>query len=310
MLREEGEHHGVEGDGLGGATDAAGGRVAAEDGDGGGVLVAAEEPAFGGVEGEVARGLAAAGDALDEGERAVGGSDAEDDQRVLASVAGVEEVAVERDGDLGGGVFGDGEAGGDGLDGRAGVDQQALGRGARAGCGPEEAVDGGVELVDGVEPAAVGVEGDVARAGAGTVVGEERGRAEAGGGGIDGEDGDAVGAEVVDQQEAVVGREVDGVGVGDVLPGGVGAAMAEAAVLIVDAGYGLGERAAGQDAVGGDGGAVVVGDEGGLAGGVERDVAGAAPAEVTWLMGLSAPVAESMRKLVTEAEASLTALTA
>src|SRR5208283_5743475 len=38
---------------------------------------------------------------------------------------------------------------------------------------------------------------------------------------------------------------------------------------------GFGERAAGQNAVAGDGGAVVVGDEGGLARGVERDVAGA-----------------------------------
>src|SRR5208283_4743114 len=149
----------------------------------------------------------------------IGGGNGEDDEGVFAAVAGVEEVAIERDGDLGGGVFGNGEAGGDGLDGRAGVDQQALGVGARAGGGPEEAVDGGVELVDGVEPAAVGVEGDVARAGAGTVVGEERGRAEAGGGRINGEDGDVVGAEVVDQQEAVVGREVDGVGVGDVLAG-------------------------------------------------------------------------------------------
>jgi hypothetical protein len=57
---EEAEHWGVEGDCLGGAADAAGGGVAAEDGDGGGVLIFAEEPAFRGVEGEVARGFAAA----------------------------------------------------------------------------------------------------------------------------------------------------------------------------------------------------------------------------------------------------------
>jgi hypothetical protein len=50
--------------------------------------------------------------------------------------------------------------------------------------------------------------------------------------------------------------------------------MAEFRVLIVDADYRLGERSAGKDSVGGDGGAVVVGDEGSFAGGVERDVAG------------------------------------
>ena len=50
--------------------------VAAEDGDGGGVLIAADEPSFCGVEGEVARGFATAGDALNEGERAVRGCDA------------------------------------------------------------------------------------------------------------------------------------------------------------------------------------------------------------------------------------------
>src|SRR3984885_4809634 len=78
-LGEEGEHGGVEGEGLDGASDAAGASVAAEDGDGGGVLIAAEEPAAGRVEGEVARGFAAAGDALDEGERAVAGGDGEGD---------------------------------------------------------------------------------------------------------------------------------------------------------------------------------------------------------------------------------------
>ena len=51
---EEREHHGVEGDGLDGASEAAGATVAAEDGDGGGVLVATQEPAAAGIEREVA----------------------------------------------------------------------------------------------------------------------------------------------------------------------------------------------------------------------------------------------------------------
>ena len=83
-------------------------------------------------------------------------------------------------------------------------------------------VDGRVELVDGVNPAAVGVEGDVTGAAAGAVVGEERGVTEQDKStGVDIEDRDCVGAEVVDQQKAVVGREVDGVGMGDVLACGV-----------------------------------------------------------------------------------------
>ena len=190
-LREQGEHDGVEGEGLGGATDAAGGGVAAEDGDGGGVLIAAEEPAFGWVEGEVARGFAAAGDALDEGQLAVGGCDREDDQRIFSPVAGVEVVAIGRDGYLGGGVFGDGEAGGDGLDVLAGVNQKAMRLAGRTASAPDEVVERGVDLVDRVDPAAVGMEGDMAGAGAGTLVGEERGWAEACSGGVDGEDGDA-----------------------------------------------------------------------------------------------------------------------
>ena len=51
-----------------GEGEAAGGRVDAEDGEVGGVLVGADEPAAVGREGEVARVLAAAGDALDGGE--------------------------------------------------------------------------------------------------------------------------------------------------------------------------------------------------------------------------------------------------
>ena len=44
----------------------------------------------------MARCLAAARDALDEGERTVGGCDGEDHERVFSPVAGVEKVAIER----------------------------------------------------------------------------------------------------------------------------------------------------------------------------------------------------------------------
>src|SRR5580704_16593215 len=74
-LNEEGVEGRVEGDGLDEAGKFSGGGVAAEDGDGGGVLVAAEQPLGGGIEGEVPGGFAAAGDALDEVEFAVFGAD-------------------------------------------------------------------------------------------------------------------------------------------------------------------------------------------------------------------------------------------
>jgi len=95
---EEREQWGVDGDGLGWAGEFSGGGITAEDGDGGGVLVAAKEPLGGGVEGEVARGFAAAGDALDEVELAVFGANGEDGDGVFASVAGVEGEAVGGDG--------------------------------------------------------------------------------------------------------------------------------------------------------------------------------------------------------------------
>ena len=97
--------------------------------------------------------------------------------------------------------------------------------------------------------------------------------------GVDEEDGDVVGAEIADEEEAVVGRDGGAVGVGMVLTGGVGAECAEFLVVFeVDAVDWLAESAVGLDAVGGDGGAEVVGDEGGVAGGVDGDVGGACSA--------------------------------
>ena len=124
----------------------------------------------------MARSLAAAGDALDQFELAVFWPDGEDHQGVFAAIAGVEEEAVGRDGEFGGGVFRRGEVGRNRLDRGVGVDQQALRGVGEAGGGPEVVVEGRIDLVDAVDPAAVGVEGDVARAGAGAVVGEDAGR--------------------------------------------------------------------------------------------------------------------------------------
>ena len=79
------------------------------------------------------------------------------------------------------------------------------------------------------------MEGDVARAGAGAVVGEERGRTEARSRRVQREDRKLVRAEIVDDDEAVVGREVRGVRMRRILTRGDGAALAELRVPVVDA---------------------------------------------------------------------------
>ena len=171
-LREERDQGRVEGDGLGGTGEPAGSQVAVEDGDRGRVLIAAENPLGGGVKGEVAGRLAPAGNALEQGETAIALADREDDERVFAAVAGIEEVAVGRDGDFCGCIFLRWKVRRDGLDGSIGVDEEALGGVVSVGLGPEVVVDGGVDLVDAVDPAAVGMEDEVAWAGTGAVVGE------------------------------------------------------------------------------------------------------------------------------------------
>ena len=78
-----------------------------------------------------------------------------------------------------------------------------------------------------------------------------------GGGGVEFVDHDAVGAEVVDEDEFVVGRETDAVGVGAGLAQGVGAVAGE-----LDLGDGVAEAAVGGDLAGEDlAGAVADGDE-------------------------------------------------
>ena len=124
-------------------------------------------------------------------------------------------------------------------------------------------IEGGVDLVDAVDPAVVGVEGDVTRAGARTIVREYLRIGDLAGFRMGLEDGDVIGAKVADEDEAVVGRDGGAVRVGCVLTGGYGAECAELLVILeVDAIDGLAQGAVGLDAVGGDGASEVVGDEG------------------------------------------------
>ncbi len=177
-LSEEGELNGVQRQGLDGAGEAAGALIASEDGDGGGVLIAADKPVAGGIQGEVARGFAAAGYTLQQGEGAGGVVNGKGDKGVFPTVGDVDEAAAGSDGDLSGGV-GAAEAGIQGADGVAGVGKEGLRREAMgdvaAGGVEEELVDVVVKLGDGVDPAAVGVEGEVARAGAGAALVDARG---------------------------------------------------------------------------------------------------------------------------------------
>ncbi len=123
------------------------------------------------------------------------------------------------------------------------------------------------------------MEGDVAWAGAGVIVGEGMRIGEFTSVGVDLEDGDVIGAEIADEKKAVVGRDGGAVRMGGVLTSRVGAECTELLVIFeVDAVDGLAEGAVGLDAIGGDGAAVVVGDEGGVAGVVDGDVGGACSA--------------------------------
>lgn len=136
-------------------------------------------------------------------------------------------------------------------------------------------VDGGIDLVEAVDPATVGVKENVAWAGAGVAVGEGMRVGEFTGLGVNEEDSDVIRAEVADEQKPVVGRDSGAVGVRGILTGRVGAEGTELLVVFeVDAIDGLAECAVGLDAIGGDGAAVVVGDEGGMAGAIDRDVGG------------------------------------
>lgn len=131
-------------------------------------------------------------------------ADRKDDQRVFASIAGIEEVPVGRDREFGRCVLLCRKAVGNRLDRVGGVDQKAFGRLTEPGSGPEAMVDGGIDLVDDVDPAAIGVEHEVARTRSGTIVGEELVVGEVAGRGIDEEDGDMVGSKIADEEETIV----------------------------------------------------------------------------------------------------------
>ena len=134
-------------------------------------------------------------------------------------------------------------------------------------------IEGGVDLVDAVDPAAVGVEDDVARAGAGVVVGKGMRAGELTGLGVDEENGDVIGAEIADEKKTVVRRDGSGVGVRNILARGSRTKRAELlAVFKVDAVDRLAEGAVRLDAIRSHTGAGIVRDEGGMAGRVHRDI--------------------------------------
>lgn len=207
---------------MGGGGELTGGRVDAENAEGVGILVRAEEPGAVGREGEVARDRAAGGDVFDEGEFAGGGVAGEDREAVVAAVGGVDKAVVGMDPDFGArfrAVVIGGE-GGEGLDRREGAGGSVVAEGAERR----------VELVEDVEMFSVAGELAVARTGAGRdggVAGFVAG--EGAGGGIEGKREDAVEAEIGDVGEAVVGRKRDGVRVGFFLA--VGARAERAFVL-------------------------------------------------------------------------------
>ena len=79
-LDELDKHGSVDHEGFGFFCEASGGGIVGEDGDGGGALIGAEEPAAGWIEGDVPSEAAARVDSLLLGEQAGGRVDAEDDE--------------------------------------------------------------------------------------------------------------------------------------------------------------------------------------------------------------------------------------
>src|SRR5207248_4282349 len=124
-----------------------------------------------------------------------------------------------------------------------------------------------------VDPAAIWVEEDVARARAGVIVRENMRVGELTGLRLDEKDRDVIRAEVAEQDEAIVGRDGRGVGMRNVLACGVGAQRAELLmVLEIDSVDRLAERAVGMDAVGGDARAKVISDERAVTSSIDRDI--------------------------------------
>src|SRR5437868_5633005 len=108
----------------------------------------------------MARGLASARDALHKLQLAIFGPDREDDQRVFPAITGVEEEPICRDGEFGRSVFVGGKIGRYRLDRGVGVDEKALRSVGKMRGSPEIVVEGRVDLVDPVDPAAIWVDED------------------------------------------------------------------------------------------------------------------------------------------------------
>lgn len=175
----------------------------------------AEKPLAGGIEREKAGHHTAAWDLLDLCEGAGAPVGGEDGEEVGAAGAGVEELAVGGEDELGGGVGGfavRGEAGAyTGGEDRDGCTERAAEAAADAVLAvlamPLVDGNGAVEFVDAEEPAAVGVEGEMAGAGAGLGSEAARGAEKYGLAGVDGKDEDTVVAEVTGEDEIVVWRD-------------------------------------------------------------------------------------------------------
>ena len=150
--------------------------------------------------------LAAARDALQEGGSSGGLLERKTDEGVLTAVADVQETTRGGDGDLGCGVYAV-EAGICGAEASAGICDEGLGveaeGGVSAGGVEQELIDVAVEFIDFIEPTAVGMEGEMARAGSGAAL-VEVWLAEAGGLDVDGEGDDCVRGEVRDEEKTIV----------------------------------------------------------------------------------------------------------
>lgn len=106
--------------------------------------------------------FASTGDPLNQVQFAVLRPDRENDQRVFAAVARIQEKPVRRDSEFGGSIFVAGKVGRYGFDRRVCIDQKPLGGITETRGSPKVVIKCRVDLVDAVDPAAVGMKCNVA----------------------------------------------------------------------------------------------------------------------------------------------------
>ena len=251
----------VDGDSCGRGGEDAGFAVARKDGYFVAELFCDEEEAIVWRDDEVAGFLTFERGAAEEGEVAIGGDGVGQEFFSGSAVAGVEEASGGIEDDFSSAVVDNVSTGWE----RGGCGEEGKGSGGGV---PTVEGDGGVEFVDAVRVFAVGVEGGVARAGAGGCL--EEGwivGGKFGSGGVELVDHDAIGAEVVDEGEAVVGGDDDAVGVGGFLAGLDGAVAGE-----LDVRDEFAELAVDGDCAGDYGAGTVVGGDEAAAGMVDDSV--------------------------------------